>query len=73
MAIKFNSLTFDLKDILLIVGLVAGYGISNGTSIFTRVIINGASNTIDFRTGSGGNVWSATGTKEITFNLIIEK
>ncbi len=51
----------------------SGYGVSNGTSVFTRVLINGASDTIDFRTGPGGNVWSATGTKEITFNLIIEK
>ena len=25
MAFKFNEITFDLKDILLIVGLVAGY------------------------------------------------
>ena len=25
MAIKFNSLTFDLKDLLLICGFVAGY------------------------------------------------
>jgi len=25
MAIKFNSITFDIKDIILIVGLVAGY------------------------------------------------
>lgn len=51
----------------------SGYGVSNGTSVFTRVLINGASDTIDFRTGSAGNAWAATGTKEITFNLIIEK
>jgi hypothetical protein len=25
MAIKFNEMTFDLKDLLLIIGLVAGY------------------------------------------------
>ncbi len=25
MAIKFNSLTFDLKDLILIMGIVAGY------------------------------------------------
>lgn len=25
MAIKFNSITFDIKDLLLIIGLVAGY------------------------------------------------
>jgi hypothetical protein len=25
MAIKFNSITFDIKDLILIVGLVAGY------------------------------------------------
>jgi len=25
MAIKFNSLTFDLKDLMLVIGFVAGY------------------------------------------------
>lgn len=25
MAIKFNSLTFDLKDLILVIGIVAGY------------------------------------------------
>jgi len=51
----------------------SGFGVNNGTSVFTRVLINGASDTIDFRTGAAGNAWLATGTKEITFNLIIEK
>lgn len=50
------------------------YGVDNGISIGTvRVIINGASDTIDFKISAGGNHWTNTGTKEIDFNLIIEK
>jgi hypothetical protein len=50
-----------------------GYGVNNGTSIFTRVILSATSDTIDFRTGSGGNAWNATGTKEVNFCLIVKK
>lgn len=50
-----------------------GYGVNNGTSLFTRIILNGASGTIDFRTAAGGNTWTNSGTKEIDFCLIVEK
>lgn len=49
------------------------YGVNNGTSLFIRIIINGASDTIDFKTTAGGNVWTNTGTKEVDFCLVIEK
>jgi len=52
----------------------SGYGVNGASgSIFTRILINGGSDTIDFRTGAAGNAWAITGTKEVSFNLIIEK
>lgn len=51
----------------------SGYGVNNGASIFTRVLINGASDTIDFRTGAAGNAWAILGIKEVNFSLVIEK